>query len=95
MCGLLDHVTGARLSWTNRLTNDDDDDDDDFISFIKFCHFTINLHLIIKVKIINMARKPKRNQEAYTRLGFLPKQTKIEYHQYRARCTVRCDTRFR
>ena len=31
---------------------------------------------MIKVKMINMARKPKRNQEAYTRLGFLPKQKK-------------------
>ena len=27
--------------------------------------------------MINMARKPKRNQEAYTRLGFLPKQKKL------------------
>ena len=44
---------------------------------VKFCHFTINLHLMIKVKVINMARKPKRNQEAYTRLGFLPKQKKL------------------
>ena len=35
------------------------------------------LHLMIKVKMINMARKPKRNQEAYTRLGFLPKQKKL------------------
>ena len=40
---------------------------------------------MIKVKIIYMARKPKRNQEAYTRLGFLPKQkelinTNIEQH---------------
>ena len=41
-----------------------------------------------------MARKLKRNQEAYTKLGFLPKQKKIEYHQYRARCAVRCDTRY-
>ena len=24
-----------------------------------------------------MARKPKRNQEAYTRLGFLPKQKEL------------------
>ena len=32
---------------------------------------------MIKVKMINMARKPKRNQEAYTRLGFLPKQNKL------------------
>ena len=48
---------------------------------------------MIKVKMINMARKPKRNQEAYTRLGFLPKQKKMEYNQYRARCAVRCDTR--
>ena len=27
--------------------------------------------------MINMARKPKRSQEAYTRLGFLPKQKKL------------------
>ena len=32
------------------------------ITFFTFCHFTINLHLIIKVKIRNMARKTKRNQ---------------------------------
>ena len=32
---------------------------------------------MIKVKMINMARKPKRHQEAYTRLGFLPKQKKL------------------
>ena len=29
---------------------------------------------MIKVKMINLARKPKRNQEAYTRLGFLLEQ---------------------
>ena len=57
--------------------------------FITFCHFTINLHLIIKVKIRNMVRKPKRNQEAYTRLGFLSKQK----HKYSgARRSVRCNT---
>ena len=32
---------------------------------------------MIKVKIIYMARKPKRNQEAYPRLGFLPKQKEL------------------
>ena len=33
---------------------------------------------MIKVKIISMARKPKRNHEAYERLGFLPKQNSNE-----------------
>ena len=28
---------------------------------ITFCHITINLHLMIKVKIMYMAREPKRN----------------------------------
>ena len=33
---------------------------------------------MIKVKIISMARKPKRNHEAYGRLGFLlPKQKEL------------------
>ena len=32
---------------------------------------------MINVKIIYMARKPKRNQEAYTRLSFLPKQKEL------------------
>ena len=32
---------------------------------------------MIKVKIIYMARKPKRHHEAYTRLGFLPKQKEL------------------
>ena len=32
---------------------------------------------MIKVKIIYMARKPKRKQEAYTRLFFLPKKKEL------------------
>ena len=32
---------------------------------------------MIKVKIIYMTRKPKRNQEAYRRLGFLPEQKEL------------------
>ena len=32
---------------------------------------------MIKVKIISMARKRERNQEAYTRLGFVPKQKEL------------------
>ena len=33
--------------------------------------------------MINMARKPKRNQEAYTRLDFLPKQKKLNTETHR------------
>ena len=46
--------------------------------FFPFCYITINLQFMIKVKIISMARKPKRNHEAYGRLGFLlPKQKEL------------------
>ena len=54
-----------------------------------------------KVKIIHfvyMVRKPKRNQEAYARLGFLPKQMKELNNTNTCTCiewddSVRCDTR--
>ena len=32
---------------------------------------------MIKVMIIYMTRKPNRNQEAHTKLGFLPKQKEL------------------
>ena len=64
-----------------------------FIYFITFCLITRNLHLIIKVKIIYMAKKPKRNQYAYTRLDFFPKQKGLKKHIYTARRSIRCDTK--
>ena len=48
---------------------------------------------MISVKIIYMARKPKRNQEAYTRLGFLPKQKELNNTNMEQDDSVRCDTR--
>ena len=38
---------------------------------------------MIKVRVTNMVRKPKRNQEAYTRLGFLPKQKQLKMIELR------------
>ena len=40
-----------------------------------------------------MARKPKRNQEAYTRLGFLPKEKELNNTNIEQDDSVRCDTR--
>ena len=48
---------------------------------------------MIQVKIMYTARKPKRNQEAYTRLGFLPKQRKLNNTNMEQDDSVRCDTR--
>ena len=48
-----------------------------FIYYI--CHFTINLDLIIKVKIRNMARKPKRNQGGLYEVRF-PHKSEIINH---------------
>ena len=51
-----------------------------FIYFIYYiCHFTINLDLIIKVKIRNMARKPKRNQGGLYEVRFPHKSEIIKY----------------
>ena len=48
---------------------------------------------MIKVKIIYMARKPKRNQEVYTMLGFLPKQKESNNTDIEQNNSVRHDTR--
>ena len=40
-----------------------------------------------------MARKPKRNQDAYSRLGFLPKQKELNNTNIERDDSVRCDTR--
>lgn len=50
---------------------------------------------MIKVKIISMARKPKRNHEAYGWLGFLlPKQKELNNANIEQDVElVRCDTR--
>ena len=48
-----------------------------FIYYI--CHFTMNLDLIIKVKIRNMARKPKRNQGGLYEVRFPHKSEIIKY----------------
>ena len=48
---------------------------------------------MIKVKIIYMAKKPKRNQEAYTRLGFLLKQKELNSANIEQDDSVRCHTR--
>ena len=48
---------------------------------------------MIKVKIIYAARKPERNQEAYTRFGFLPKQKELNNTNMEQDDSVRCDTR--
>ena len=40
-----------------------------------------------------MARRPKRNQEAYTRLGFLLKQKELNNTNIEQNESVRCDTR--
>ena len=40
-----------------------------------------------------MVRKPKRNQQAYARLDFHPKQKGLKKLIYTARRSVRCDTR--
>ena len=40
-----------------------------------------------------MARKPKRNQEAYTRLSFLPKQKELNNTNTEQDYSVTCDTR--
>ena len=51
-----------------------------FFFFIYYiCHFTINLDLIIKVKIRNMARKPKRNQGGLYEARFPHKSEIIKY----------------
>ena len=41
-----------------------------------------------------MARKPERNQDTYTRLGFLPKQKELNNTNLEQDGSVRCDTRF-
>ena len=64
-----------------------------FTFFFTFSYFTVNLHLMIKVKIIYMARKPKRNQEVYTMLGFLPKQKESNNTDIEQNNSVRHDTR--
>ena len=38
-----------------------------------------------------MARKPKRNQQAYIRLGFLPKQKELNNTNIEQDDSVRCD----
>ena len=48
---------------------------------------------MFKVKIADMARKPKRNQKAYTRLGFLPKQKELNNTNIEQANSVRCDPR--
>ena len=48
---------------------------------------------MIKVKIIYAARKPERNQEAYTRLGVLQKQKELNNTNMGQDDSVRCDTR--
>ena len=48
---------------------------------------------MIKVKIISMARKPERDQEAKTRLGFLPKQKELTNTNTEQYDSVRCDIR--
>ena len=48
---------------------------------------------MIKVKIIYVARKPERNQEAYTRLGVLQKQKELNNTNMEQDDSVRCDTR--
>ena len=40
-----------------------------------------------------MVRKPKRNQQAYTRLGFLPKQRELNKTNIEQDNSVRCDTK--
>ena len=40
-----------------------------------------------------MLRKPKRNQEAYTRLGFFPKQKELNNINIEQDHSVRCDTK--
>ena len=40
-----------------------------------------------------MLRKPKRNQEAYTRIGFFPKQKELNNINIEQDHSVRCDTR--
>ena len=47
------------------------------LHLLHFYHVKINLHFMIKVKMIYMARKHKRNQETYARLGFLPKPKEL------------------
>ena len=44
-------------------------------------------------KIIYVARKPKRKQEAYARLGFLPKQKELNKTNIEQDDSVRCGTR--
>ena len=50
-----------------------------FLFIYYICHFTINLDLIIKVKIRNMARKPKRNQGGLYEVRFPHKSEIIKY----------------
>ena len=50
-----------------------------FIYIYYICHFAINLDLIIKVKIRNMARKPKRNQGGLYEVRFPHKSEIIKY----------------
>ena len=42
---------------------------------------------------MSMARKPKRNQQAYIRLGFLPKQKELNNTNIEQDDSVRCDTK--
>ena len=48
---------------------------------------------MIIVKKIYLARKPKRNQDAYTKLDFLPKQTELNNTNAEQDDLVRCDTK--
>ena len=50
---------------------------------------------MIKVKIIYMARKPKRNQEAYTRLGFPQNKNDIQNKTIQLGVTQELDQRLR
>ena len=48
---------------------------------------------MIKVKMIFMAINLKKTQEAYTRLGFLPKQKELTNTNTEQYDSVRCDIR--
>ena len=43
---------------------------------------------MIKVMVICVARKPKRSQVAFTKLGFLPEQNLRVQYQYQGNGTV-------
>ena len=48
---------------------------------------------MIKVKMIFMAINLKKTQEAYTRLGFFPKQKELNNTNIKQDDSVRCDIR--